>query len=123
MPVGIAGAHCGKCGLPKEGGTDDYVAKKAEKLTDKLGLSAEQSAQAKVLIKEKMEKKHTIMQEKSDAIEAVKEEYSAKLAALLNDEQKVKYEAMQAEWKEEGMKGSHHDHKGSGYEHKGSGHK
>jgi len=50
-----------------------------------------------------------VKEEKMKKIEAIKEEYSAKIKDVLTDEQKVKYEEMKAER----MKGSDHEHMGS----------
>lgn len=125
-------AHCGMCALDKKGSTtvEDKVAKKLEKLTNKLSLTDEQAADAKVLLTEKYTKKKAIKEAKRAELDAVGEEYSGKLEALLTEDQKPAYAEMKAEWKkskksgcphcDKGSKGSGHDHKGSDHEHKGS---
>jgi len=113
-------AGCEFCRFKMSTYSEDWLAKKMEKMTGSLGLTEEQVPQMEALIKEKVEKKKAIFEESSGKIKAVKEEYSAKIQALLTDDQKVKYEEMKAEWKKGSMKGSGHDHKGSGSEMKGS---
>jgi len=104
---------------------EEKTEKKMVKLTDKLGLTEEQAAQIKVLVTEKLTKKKAIWDAKIAEIKVVKEEYSAKIQAVLTDEQKTKYDEMKKEWKKGSMKGSGHEHggsemKGSGNEHGGS---
>jgi len=123
-------AHCGMCGFDKKGSmsTEDRVAKKMEKMTAGLGLTEEQIPQVENLITEKLDKKKAIKDTMRKEMDAVREEFSANIKALLTDEQKEKYEAMVADWKKGSkkgsMKGSDHDHKGSdkgsGSEEKGS---
>ena len=105
-------ANCGMCGLGEKGSmsSEDWLAKKMEKMTSTLSLTEEQVPQVEALIKEKMEKKEAIKTEMNGKIEAMMEEYSTKIKALLSDEQKVKYEEMKAEGHKDMMKGSGHEH-------------
>ena len=115
-------ANCGMCPLGAKGATtEEYVEKKMEKLTSELGLSEEQAGKVKGILTDKMEKKKAAKAEKREKMDAISAEFSDKVNAVLDDEQKVKFEAIKAEWKKGSTKGSGHDHKGSGSEHKGSG--
>jgi len=114
-------AGCEFCKFHKSMSSEDWLAKKMEKMTSSLELTEEQIPQVKKLIEEKIKRKQAIFEKSMDDIEMIKEEYSAKIQELLSDEQKVQYEAMQKEWKEDSMKGSSYEHKGSGHEMKGSG--
>ena len=103
-------AHCGTCGIgegkgSKGSGSEDWVQKKTEKMTEKLGLSEEQAADLK-----------SLLEAKKAAKMKMKEDFRSGLDAILTDEQKAKKEAMM---KEKGskkgsdkgeMKGSDHDH-------------
>ncbi len=85
-------AHCGKCGV----GDDNHAEKKMDKMdkmSDGLNLTPEQTAQIDAIKKEKHEK-----------IDALHEETKAKIKALLNDEQKAKFDAMHQPGDEHGMK-------------------
>lgn len=99
--VGLSYAHCGVCGL-RSAKDSDWLGKKMTMMTENLGLSDEQATQVEALIKEKVEKKKAVM-----------DEYTAKIKALLTDEQNAKYDAMKAEKTKGSMKGSYHEHKGS----------
>jgi len=92
----------------KGSGTEDWAAKKLNKLTTNLELSEEQVAKVKALIEVKKSKK-----------QALHEEFKSGLAAILTAEQLEKHETMKAEHK--GSKG-HHEHGGSshGKEHGGA---
>ncbi len=114
-------ANCGMCPLDKGSmSTEDRVAKKMEKMTEKLGLSDEQAVKIKVLITEKMEMKKAIKAQMHEQMKMLTEEFSGQIKAILTDEQKVKFEEMRKEHKGS-EKGSGHEHKGSGHEKKGSG--
>jgi len=97
---------------------EDKVSKKMEKLTKKLALTEEQAAEIKTLVTEKLTKKKAIWEAKIAEIKTVKEGYSAKIQAVLTDEQKTKYDEMKQEWSKGSMKGSMKgSKKGSGHEH------
>jgi hypothetical protein len=116
-------AHCGKCGVGDDKKVMDVDAK-VEKLTKKLGLSEDQANKLKPVLQEKMDKKKALYEKKKADMQALHDDYQAKLKGILTPEQLSKYEAMK-----EGMmehKGSMMDgHKGSMdmegmHEHKGS---
>lgn len=99
ISVVSAQAHCGKCGIgdaPK-GEAQEMVTDKLDKMTKDLKLSAEQKAQVQSFMKEKMEKKHHIMEEKKAALDALHEEFKAKLKGVLSEEQMKKWESAQDE--------------------------
>ena len=84
-------------------------------MTKNLSLTEEQVSQVEALVEEKIEKKKAIREESLKKIENIREEYNSKVKALLDDDQKVKYDECEKERKEmKGMKGE-----GSGRMHKG----
>lgn len=91
-----AQAHCGKCGIgdsPKED-MSSMVSSKVEKLTKELSLTDEQKGTVEGLIKEKMEKRHQIMEEKHKAMDALHEDFETKVNGVLTAEQKTKWETL-----------------------------
>ena len=102
--------------------SENWMKKKLEKMTTTLGLSEDQAAQIETLMNEKMEAKKAITDNKGEEMSALREKYSADVKALLDDEQKAKYDEMKAEYHKGSMKGSGHEHGGSDMKAKGSGH-
>lgn len=128
LSVTPAMARCSFCAFGDKGSMsiEEKVAKKMEKMTGTLELTEEQAAQVEVLVTEKLTKKKAIWDAKMTEIKAAKEDYSTKIQAVLTDEQKVKYDAMKADYHKGSMKGSMkgsgHEHGGSDLKKKGSGH-
>lgn len=94
--VGSAQANCGKCGVgdaPKADVTA-MIAEKVEMLTKELKLNAEQKMKVETLINEKMAKKQELREQKLKAMEALHEEFKAKLGNILTAEQMTNWEAM-----------------------------
>ncbi len=111
----MAYAYCGFCPLSTAKKSEEWAQKKIEAMTERLSLTEEQVGQIEPLVKEKIEKKRTVMEAAHAKKGAIKEEYSAKIRALLNEEQQIEYDAWKKEREEEmkQMKGS-----GYGYKHK-----
>ena len=109
----MAYVHCGFCQSDKGKKSEDWAQKKIERMTERLSLTEEQVSQVEVVIKEKGEKKKVVREDARIKMESIKEECSVEIKALLDDDQKVKYD----EWKKEReeMKGEGH---GYGYRHK-----
>lgn len=116
-------AHCGKCGVGDDKKVMDVDAK-VEKLTKKLGLSEDQANKLRPVLQEKMDKKKALKEKKMADMQAIHDDYQAKLKGILTPEQLTKYEAMKKEMMEhkgsmmDGQKGSMdmedmHEHKGS----------
>lgn len=107
----MAYARCPFCELKNAEKSENWAQEKTAKMTEKLGLTEEQAGQVEALVKEKTQKKIAVKEEARTKMDSISEEYSAKIQALLTDEQKVKHE----EWKKEKeeMKGE-----GYGYMHK-----
>ena len=94
LAVGMAQAHCGKCGVG-EAAKPDMKAMgdaKLEMMKKELVLTDEQAAQVKEIIKIKMEKKEKIMDEKHKAMEALHEDFKVQLKGVLNEAQLKKWE-------------------------------
>jgi periplasmic protein CpxP/Spy len=95
IAVGSAQAQCGKCGMGDEAKVErqDMVGEKLNQMSKDLKLSAEQRVQVESILKEKMEKKHQIMEQHKAAMEALHGEFKAKLKSVLSEEQMTKWEA------------------------------
>lgn len=121
-------AHCGTCGIGGEKGSmHDKMHDKNQKMAEQLGLSEEQAKQVDTLMQEKMKKKKAFRSESKEKIDAIKEEYDAKLKKILTPEQYKKHQTMYENMKEshkgshkgsdkdayKSTKGSHGDMKGS----------
>ncbi len=98
-----AQAHCGKCGVgdaTHEGAGEmtkgegcPIVGGKLEKLTKELSLTDEQKPQVEAILKEKMEKKQQIMDDKHKAMDALHADFETKLKGVLTEEQAQKWSA------------------------------
>lgn len=99
LTAGNLYAHCGKCGVGDEAveNAAAQVDEKVAKLTEDLGLDDEQKARLKVIIQEKMDKKQQIMADKHKAMDALHEDFQAKLKEVLTAEQFKKWEAIKAD--------------------------
>lgn len=102
-------AHCGACGASEAKGSMkmDKSAKldaKVAEVTEALGLSEEQAGKMKTLIADKWEKKAAIKAEKHDKMHALKDEFKASAAEILDEGQMAKMEEMWAA--KEAAKGS-----------------
>lgn len=105
LTSGNAQAHCGKCGVgdaPKSD-IDTMLNEKTEMLTKKLNLTDDQKAKVQAILKEKMAKKQEIMDQKHNAMDALHEEFKAKLGAILTEEQMKNWEEMKKD--SDGMMG------------------
>lgn len=94
LTAGNALAHCGKCGMGDDSGMDmkAMAEEKVGKMAKDLSLNDEQKSRVAAIVKEKMEKKHAIMNEKHKAMDDLHEEYKGKLKEVLNEEQLKKWE-------------------------------
>lgn len=92
-----AQAHCGKCGMEDGAHKDDkgaMVSAKVDKLAKELSLTDEQKGKVEGIIKEKMEKKQQLMEEHHKSMDALQEDFKAKLGGVLSAEQMAKWEDM-----------------------------
>ncbi|MCB9771904.1 MAG: hypothetical protein H6754_05085 [Candidatus Omnitrophica bacterium] len=100
-------AHCGKCGVGDahpESDVSAMVTKKSDMLAKELKLSDEQKTKVQAILKEKMDKKAKIMDEKHAAMTSLHEEFKAKLGTVLTPEQMKNWEAMMDKSSEKGVK-------------------
>lgn len=98
LAIGSAQAHCGKCGVGEAAPAQmkdakDSSAAKVDKLAKDLKLSDEQKVKVEALVKEKLEKKQKIMADKESAMDALHEDFKAKLKSALSEEQYKSWEA------------------------------
>jgi len=99
LTAGNLYAHCGKCGVGDAVAENAAaeVDEKVAKLTKDLGLDDAQQVKLKVIIQEKVDKKHQIMDDKHKAMDAVHQDFQAKLKDVLTAEQLTKWEAIKAD--------------------------
>ncbi len=80
----ILQAHCGKCGVEGDHKNhEERMGNKMDSMSEALGLTPEQKTQIEAIKKENHEKS-----------KALHEETQTKIKALLNDEQKAKFDAV-----------------------------
>lgn len=77
--------------------SEDYVKVKCDRLTQELGLSADERARIEPVVRETFEKMGQLHKESNRRFDVAREESDKKLAALLDPEKRIKFEKLQRE--------------------------